>query len=551
MTIIKKLVIPFLFLFTAGVSQGQESLTTAQWQEDLRFLQKTAHDDFPLLFKKISESDWDAAVEEFYNQIPNLEAHEVKVGLTRMVSLFGYGHTQIYYSTLAKDGVLPVNLYDFDDGIFIEGVQKGNERLLGSQVIKVAGMSVREALAAIRPVVPVENESYFKAYGLRFLTVPTILHAQRVIPSLTKEVTLTLEKDGKQFEHTFTTIALDDMSRGYGFTYPNEQWVSGRNQDETPLYLKHLKDKLYFFEYLPESKTVYVRQSSVFPDKKETLQEFYKRLFAFVDSNEVEKFVYDVRLNGGGNNYNNKDLIKGIMARPKINNRGTFFYIIGRNTFSAAQNLTNEIQHYTEAIIVGEPTAENLNFLGDARRVTLPNSEINVNLSYAWWQDKPQWENKDWTIPHLAVTMKSTEYFTNQDPVLDKAMNYTDDGFILNPMEYLTELFSQGKFDEVKTVGFKVSRDPAYKYYDFEDEFGAAGYRLFSNGETEGGMFILELVAEYYPASIGALYSLAGAQEQMKQIEKSTENYQKIIALAPASPEANTARKRLAKLSKN
>ena len=61
--------------------------------------------------------------------------------------------------------------------------------------------------------------------------------------------------------------------------------------------------------------------------------------------------------------------IKGIMARPTINKRGNFFYIIGRDTFSACQNLTNEVSRYTEAVIVGEPNAENINFYGDTKPI--------------------------------------------------------------------------------------------------------------------------------------------------------------------------------------
>lgn len=548
--IIKLFVVPLLFLIHTGVLSAQKSLTSQQWQEDLDYLQKRAHKDFPILFKKIKQTQWDAEVAKFRSQIPNLQEHEVKVGLARIVSLFEYGHTQITFSTLAKDAVLPVNLYHFEDGIFIEGVQNNNKNVLGAKVLKVGEVPVEEALKAIRPVVPVENDQYFKAYGLRFLTVPSILHAQGVIPEYSENVSLTLEKDGKIFTHTFTAVPLKEVSRDYGFTIPNENWISVRQQGETPLFLKELNEKLYFFEYLENSKTVYVRQSSVFDDKEESLKDFYKRLFTFIDTHDVEKFIYDVRLNGGGNNYNNKPLIKGLMARPEINTHGNFFYIIGRNTFSACQNLSNEIENYTEAIIIGEPTAENKNFLGDAKRVTLPNSKINVYLSFAWWQDVPQWENMDWTIPHLAVTMTFKDYVTNQDPVLEAALNYTDTNFILDPMEHLKQLFMAGKYAEVKKDGMKIAHDPAYKYYDFEKEFGAAGYHLFSNGETEGGLYILGLVAEIYPESTSALYSLASAQEQVKQLDKAKENYEKMIALDPNGSLANTARKRLDKLNK-
>ncbi|MEP3210062.1 MAG: tetratricopeptide repeat protein [Maribacter sp.] len=539
-----------LFFFASAASFAQETITATAWQEDLKFLQQTVHKEYPFLFKKVTAKKFDGEVEKLHAQIPTLEPHEIKVGLTRIVSMFAYGHTQIPFSTLAKEAVLPLNLYHFEDGIYVEGVQKGNEKALGAKLLKIGDTPVEEALKAIRPVVPVENDQYFKAYGLRFLTVPSVLHAQGVISALVETIPLTLEKNGTTFEHTFTSVPLSEVSRDYGFTIPNAQWLSVRDQAVTPLYLKHLNEKFYFFEYLADTKTMYVRQSSVFSDEKESLADFYTRLFEFIDKNEVEKLVYDVRLNGGGNNYNNKALIKGIMARPKINQRGKFFYIIGRNTFSACQNLTNEIENYTEAIIVGEPTAENKNFYGDTRKVTLPNSTINAYLSFAWWQDMAPWEESEWTIPHIAKTMTFNDYVSNQDPVLDAAMNYTETGFILDPMNHLTQLFIAGKYEAVKSAGMQIANDPRYKYYDFQEEFSRAGFRLLNGGDTAAGIFILQSVVDFYPESVGALFNLASAQEQAKQFDGAKKNLQKIIDLEPNTMTGRSAKNKLENLNK-
>jgi len=153
--------------------------------------------------------------------------------------------------------------------------------------------------------------------------------------------------------------------------------------------------------------------------------------------------IYDVRLNGGGNNYNNLQLIKGLMARPKINKKGKFFFIIGRETFSACQNLTNEISKYTEAILVGEPTAENLNFYGDAKKITLPKSNIGIYLSYVWWQDVDQWKNEEASLPQTAVNMSINDYKTNKDPILNTILKYKDEEFFKNPLQHLKGLIDK------------------------------------------------------------------------------------------------------------
>lgn len=543
-----------LALFVLGcslsVSAQEFVVTSEQWQQDLDVLQQTVHKDFSHLFDKITKDQWDKEVEAFREEIPNMLAPEIKVGMTRMVSLFEYGHTQIRFSTIAQDGVLPINLYHFEDGVFVEGVQKGNEKALGARVLAIEGMPIDQALQAIRPVVPAENDYYFKGYGLRFLTLPAVLHAQKVMNSPSDTVTLTLEKEGSSFAYTFEAVPLASISSNYLYTIPNSEWVSVRNQDTTPLYLKHLNEKLYFFEYLEDSKTVYVRQSSVFNDEKEPLKDFYKRLFEFIDTQDVEKLVYDVRLNGGGNNYNNKVLIKGIMARPKINTKGKFFYLIGRNTFSAAQNLSNEIENYTEAIIIGEPTAENKNFWGDAKPIRLPNSGIEANLSYAWWQDVPQWENKPFTIPHLAAAMTFDQYRNNEDPLLEKALAYTETGFILNPLDHLTQLFSEGNMEQLTIDAKRIVADDSYKFIDFESEFSKSAYRLLSAGQLEMALSIYSFVAEVYPTSAGAQYNYASGLEQAQDMTKAKTFYQKVISLEASATLKSAAQRKLAQLEK-
>ena len=454
---------------------AQESLTAIEWQEDLRFLQETVHRDYSNLFKKVTSEKFDAEVEELYKEIPNMAGHEVMVGFARIVSLFQYGHTNIAFNGgVVKHHKLPINLYHFNDGVYIEGAHKDHEKALGAKLIMIEGVAIAEALKMVRPAVPAENDQYFKAFGMVYLTIPEVLHAQGVTSSLKQTISLTLEKDGKTFQHSISSVAPDQIKLQYGLMKHEGEWLSARMQDDTPRYLKNL-DKIYYYEYIASEKTVYIRHSQIQDDPSENIPKFYARIFDFIEKNDVEKLVLDVRLNGGGNNYKVKPIITGIIQTEKINKPGKFFVIIGRRTYSAAQNLINRLDNYTNVVFIGEPSSENINFYGDNRRVALPNSEFTVFLSFAWWQDKPQWENRDWTSPDLMIDMSFEEYRTNQDPVLDKILNLSGDSFTLDPMAYLTQLFMDGKYEEVKKEAGRMVNDPIYQFVDFESQFNRAG----------------------------------------------------------------------------
>jgi len=301
---------------TAAPAPATRQLTAADWQADLRHLQQTVHKDYSFLFKKITRADWDARVEKLYKDIPSMNEYEIMGGFSQVVSSFGYGHTDIAWSASpVKYHMAPVNFYWFSDGIYAEGADKQYAGLVGARLLKVEGMPVKEVLKAIKPLMPAENEQYFKAYSLDFLCIPEALLARRIIKKLKPSVTFTFEKDGKTFEQTVTAVDAFRFPRTYGFTSPGSGWTSMKTGDVTPHYLKNL-DRIYYYEYIPESKTVYVRHSQIQDDPKEDIPAFYKRVFEFIEQNDVEKLVLDVRLNGGGNNYKNKPIIAYKLHHP-------------------------------------------------------------------------------------------------------------------------------------------------------------------------------------------------------------------------------------------
>ena len=540
----------FLICFLNWNLSAQDKISASDWEKDLRFLQSTVHEDYAFLFKKTTAEQFDQKVETLSKAIPKMAEHEIVAGLARIVSSFEYGHTAINFrGGPIKYHQLPFNLYHFSDGVFIEGIHKDYKKALGAKVLKVEGVPIAEALLAIRPIVPAENDQFFKGYGLSYLGIAEVLHAQGVTKKLKNDITFTLERDGKSFEQTITAVESQRFPINYGFSNPEGDWLSVRDQSQTPNYLKNL-DKIYYYEYLPASKTVYVRYSQVRHDPSENIPTFFDRVFDFIDKNDVEKLVLDVRLNGGGNNFNNKHVVTGIIQSEKINQPGRFFVIIGRRTFSACQNLINEFDNYTNAIFVGEPSAENVNFYGDNRTVVLPNSKIPVRLSWAWWQDKPQWQNADWTAPHLAVDLSFEDYRTNEDPILKTALDFSADHFILDPMGYFTDLFKTGKTDLLVTEAKKMVHDPVYRFFNFEGEFNRLGYELMGREQLETAISVFKLNSSLFPESANCYDSLAEAYWKANNIEKARELYQKAIQLDPDGVTGDNARNMLERIGK-
>ncbi len=525
----------------AAFGTAQPALSSEQWQEDLDFLQRTVHNDFSFLFKKTTAEAFDAQVAEIRDSIPVWEPHQILAGFHRLISSFEYGHTSMGgWEEVVPRHRLPMVLYDFSDGVYIQGVHRDYAEWVGARLVAVEGVDVQTALERIRPLVPAENDMFMKAYGTNYIAVPEFLHAQGITRELRTEVSLTLERDGKENQVSMKAIEGLDIPRRYGMVVPGEDWVDARESAETPLYLKHL-DSIYFYEYLPEQKTVYVRQSQIQDQEGRPIPEFYQEVFDFIDTHEVQRMILDVRLNGGGNNYKNKPIVTGVIRNEKINQVGKFFVIIGRRTFSACQNLVNELHTYTNAVFVGEPTGENINFYGDNRPVTFPNSGLKAYLSVAWWQDKPQWENEDWLTPQVSAAMTFEQYRTGADPALDAALAFTDNTYIVNPMEYLTQLFTQGDVAAVQSEAARMIADPNYRYFDFEGNFDEAANNLLQANRLDEAYYVAEMNIGFFPESARTWLRKGEVLAKKGQVDEARSYFAKAVELEPDSEAARKA----------
>jgi tetratricopeptide (TPR) repeat protein len=524
---------------------AQTSVSSQQWREDLRFLQTKVHQDYSNLFHKITAEEFDKAVETLYAKIPSMQDHEIKVGFAELVAMFGYGHTALWltgwhYNEVNDFRQMPYNLYWFKNGIYIQGVQKEYEKALGAKVIKIENTPIDAAIEAVKPVVSSENDQFFKGIGLNYLGVPEVLHAKKIVTDMSK-VTMTLEKGGKQFQMTFKPFKSHGFPGAYGLVQTNGDWVAAHPPSNPPLWLKDL-NKPHSFEFVKDKNTLYVRQSTVL-NAEETLEQFYSRVFQFIENNDVECLVIDLRLNGGGDNHNNRSVILGLIKSEKINQNGKFYVVLGRRTFSAAQNFVNELENYTEAIFVGEPTAENVNFYGDANFETLPNSKLRVRLSWAWWQDKNPRDTRQWTAPHIPVELSFEDYAKNHDPILNAI-------FLSSDLEkQLSDPSIASEPVKFKNAILKYANNPAYNFFSFESKINSYGYELVKENKLQDAVSIFSLNAEMYPDSPNVWDSLAESYWRSGNTAKAKELYNKVIEMDPNGIYGENARNMLDRMN--
>ena len=315
-------------------------------------------------------------------------------------------------------------------------------------------------------------------------------------------------------------------------------WVDARG-DGAPLWLRDATNR-FWFEYLSDTRTVYVEYAQVADKENETVEAFAERLFAFVADHPVDRFVLDLRRNRGGNGALNRPILLGII-RSKVDRPGHLFTIVGRSTWSAAQMLVNDLEKYTHTVFVGEPTGGKVNHYGDSRKITLPNSGITVRVSTLWWQDDER-DTRPWTAPALAADLTFEDYRANRDPAMRAILGYVP----ARPLgEILREAVSTP--DEAAAAGAfrRWKAEPRNAYADPEPELIDLGYRLMSEGRAPEAIRIFRIAVEAFPDSANAHDSLGEAYMKSGDRDSAIRSYERALAL---DPRMNSARDALATL---
>ncbi len=405
------------------------------WRADISFLTREVKRRAPAPFRGgISEPGFDARVSRLARAVPDRSDAQIIAGMLRLLQPLGDGHAFIAPPEGDRDlnRILPVKFYQFGEGLFVTAAAPAYRRLLGAQVLRVGAHPAAAVLAALEPLISRDNAQQVAWLGPELLPWAPMLHALGLIPDPGR-VTLTVRfPDQSTGQATIEAIAAP-VPREYPTTAPSAApdrpcpagWISLPDTlpGPLPLYLRHCDDR-YWFEHLPAHRLVYFQLNGLGDGPGETLAACCQRLFGFIDREQAEALVIDLRWNGGGNTLLAQPLLHHLIGCARISQPGSLFVIIGRGTFSAAQNTATAIERETNAIFAGEPSGSRPNFTGETATFQLPYSKAIANVSDLYWQTSWPFDDRPWIAPEIYLPPTFEAYRQNRDPVLDAILAY-------------------------------------------------------------------------------------------------------------------------------
>ena len=401
----------------------------AAWRGDVRFLLAAIDSIHPRPYKFFKRAQWDSAAADLEAKLPSLRPDQAIAGFSRILGMLRDGHSRLDQLALPNHGrpalqplpwpgfdtAYPIDLEVFADGLWVVGATAAHADLTGAHVVAIDGRPVADAVAALAPFIPSDNAMWTLRALPTYLACPGYLAAAGLASSTSALLRLTLASaKGAKRDATIAAAKPDSSA----------QWLAADRDVRAPLPLTRRLPYPFAFVDLDDS-TVYARiQAIVSEQGHEGLPAFTARLFAHMDSLGTPRLVLDLRGNGGGNGYLNQPLVHAVLRRPALDRTGRLFVITDRGTFSAATQLTADLERETHAVFVGEPTGAAPDSPGDPAKVRLPASGIVVRISSVQWNGSDPRDPRAFIAPDVPARPTFADWMAHRDPAIDAIAKY-------------------------------------------------------------------------------------------------------------------------------
>ncbi len=531
-----------------GIMIGATTSLTAQtaprpnlvgWRSDLRLLARELPKRHPAAFANITAAQWDSGVARFDRGLPTLSNNQRLVELLRLVALVGDAHTNVEPDPALGLRYYPLELYSFEDGLFVRRADSAHADLVGAKVLRIGRTAADEAMTAAASIIPHENDWWVRAWAPFWLMIPEIVDGLGLARDA-EHLALVVERHGRV--DTVVVAPAGRFQHGQGpIPIDMSGWVTLRETAPPPW--EQQPERLFWWTVLPDHRTLYVCMRGVVPGpQSNTNRAQWDEVFALADSAPIARLVIDIRENLGGNGGLNRYPIQQIVRRPALDRPDRLFVIIGRRTFSAGQQFANLLEAWTQATLVGEPSGQRPSQYGDHRPLLLPASRLTVNISTVFHQAPNEFDRRAFVPPVIYAPLSAADERDGIDPAL-AAIVTPDSG--PSVVDAVAALLAAGDSAGAEQMLGDAQGAVQNRFRSLERDINGLGYRLLGSGSAEQAIAVFRLNTRVYPHSANTFDSLGEALLGAGRRDEAIAAYRHAIEVEPGFPPSVQALQRL------
>jgi len=404
----------FGFALSVNVCKSQSSnISPTQWQADIDFLVEKMSRTIPEFYEHVDKPLFDACVSLLKQNIDGKSTNQMVVALQEILNMVNDEGCAIYpFQKHLNFKVLPIKTYWFEDGLYILDAKASHQHLIGKQINSINNKSIDEVYSKLRNNLNADNESYRKHSFVLYSLIPNWLEGNDL--SVGKDEIL-LGFENAEAETIKAESVEEYIKRNRGLVGHKQLVTSATRHD----------GENYWMEFVPETKTLVIQFIQI-RDAKDgvSIKSFFKEVAKRINDPEIEKVVIDNRFGGGGNGFKLKPFTDMLKDNKKINQKGKLFVLTSRTTRGTVMELTSILELNTKITIIGEPTGEGPNLVGDGKAITLPNSQIRVNLTNKFWPTSWDEDMRTSLEPHINIAYSYSDYKSKIDPWMNAVVAY-------------------------------------------------------------------------------------------------------------------------------
>lgn len=412
------------------------SVSADGWKEDLDHFHKAVYRTVPYPNALIDSQIFKQRIDSVKKTIAATSRNQRRMALYRLMNFpsKGTGHFRVFGSQRAFGWhAMPFYLYRFEDGVYIMAAH--DTSLIGKKILAINDVPIKSVYSKLAPFVTADNRWARPTHvEERLLKWAEPLQALGIIDKLDHFSITVAGKNGNRTK--LSAQALEVQSADYVrlLTSPRHrpktletlQWspASVQENNEEPFYRVRYIDSL---DLLYLQFNTLVSETRVPRFSNQSTEELADSLAALADSLPLQKFVIDLRTNSGGITSDGDPLVEMVSSHPKINQKGTFYTLIGTYTNSAAGLFSMKLEQRTKTIFAGQNSGFSPNIWGEIVPVILPNTRIVIYLSYAYYEGGFPATGRYFIEPELKIPYTSEQHFQNQDKTLQAVLDHKAD----------------------------------------------------------------------------------------------------------------------------
>jgi len=421
---------------------AQKPNKTIDWNTDLEFLKTQIYSIFPNAKDRINENDFNTTLARLKSEAPSLSIHEMSVEIMSLLVLTNDNDCFIYpFQEFLSSPILPLKTYFFSDGLYICDASQPYEDLIGEKIEKIGHYKVDELFQKLQTVIPADNIYYQRYQFSLYSQLPSFLKWTGAIEKEEEVDLLTSSGISK-------SVSFGDLS-----SYLKLERTLASQVGLADSQSNHEQEN-YWMEFWDDGKSLFVQLKAI-EDQKEgnSFSDFVKEIEARIKSGKVEKVIIDNRYGGGGNGFMLNDLTALLRESKTINQKGKLFVLTSRSTKGVLLEFTSVLQLNTKATLIGEPTGEGPNTVGDRVTITLPSSKLEVQLTKLFWPTSFKFDNRKTIQPQISINYTFDNYLAKHDPWLKAIKEYN----LISYEKQKPDLSTQNKLvGKYKVEGYKL-----------------------------------------------------------------------------------------------